>query len=93
MLRLHPSQELRRLITTHLSHLLRDHPILQSEVVLFVALFISVVCGSAAVLLHECILAVSDTLRVFGSGLDSTWYRWVVICAPAVGGLIAGLVL
>jgi hypothetical protein len=27
-----------------------------------VALFISVVCGSAAVLLHECILAVSHTL-------------------------------
>ena len=57
------------------------------------ALFISVVCGSAAVLLHEGILAVSHTIRILGSGLDSTWYPWVVICAPAAGGLIAGLVL
>jgi CIC family chloride channel protein len=93
MLWLHPSQDLRRLITTQLSHLLRDHPILQSEVVLFVALFISVICGSAAVLLHEGILTVAHMIRMFGSGLDSTWYPWLVICAPAVGGLIAGLIL
>jgi hypothetical protein len=69
MLWLHPSQELRRLITTQLSHLLRDHPILQSEVVLFVALFIIVVCGSAAVLLHECILAVSHPYACWEAAL------------------------
>lgn len=90
---LHPAQHLRRLITTQLSHLLRHHPILQSEVVLFVALFISVICGSAAVLLHESILAVTHTLHAFGSHIDPTWYPWFVICTPAAGGLIAGLVL
>ena len=93
MLWLHPAQNLRRLITTQLSHLLRNHPILQSEVVLFVALFISVLCGSAAVLLHESILAVTHTLHAFGSHIDPTWYPWFVICTPAAGGLIAGLVL
>src|SRR5687768_6898780 len=93
MLWLRPAQHLRRLITTQLSHLLRHHPILQSEVVLFVAIFISVVCGSAAVLLHESILAVTHALHAFGSHIDPTWYPWFVICTPAAGGLIAGLVL
>jgi hypothetical protein len=72
MLWLRPAQNLRRLIITQLSHLLRHHPVLQSEVVLFVALFISVVCGSAAVLLHEGILAVSHAMYMLGSHIDPT---------------------
>jgi hypothetical protein len=36
---------------------------LQSEAILVLALLISVVCGSAAVLLHKAIHVVSHTLR------------------------------
>jgi CIC family chloride channel protein len=73
--------------------LLRDHPILQSEALLVVALLISVVCGSAAVLLHQVIHVVSHTLHGLRSGLDDTWYPWVVVCTPAAGGLVVGLLL
>ena len=93
MSRLRSSHALRRLITVQLTHLLRDHPILQSEALLVVALLISVVCGSAAVLLHQAIHVVSHTLHGLRSGLDDTWYPWMVVCTPAAGGLVVGLLL
>jgi len=93
MSRLRSSHALRRLITVQLTHLLRDHPILQSEALLVVALLISVVCGSAAVLLHQAIHVVAHTLHGLRSGLDDTWYPWVVVCTPAAGGLVVGLLL
>jgi CIC family chloride channel protein len=73
--------------------LLRDHPILQSEALLVVALLISVVCGSAAVLLHQAIHVVAHTLHGLRSGLDDTLYPWMVVCTPAAGGLVVGLLL
>jgi CIC family chloride channel protein len=93
MLWLHPPRDLRQLITAQLSHLLRDHPMLQSEVVLFVALLISVLCGSAAVLLHESIMTLSHAIRALAHHGNASWSPWVVVCTPAVGGLIAGVVL
>ena len=91
MPRLTTPQELRRLITTQLTHLLRDHPILQSEALLIAALLISVICGSAAVLMHQCIHAVAHLAHTLTSGAHGAWHGWVVSLTPALGGLIAGL--
>ena len=93
MPRLPSSQDLRRVITAQLTHLLRDHPILQTEVLLVVAVFISVVCGGAAVLLHQGIHLVSHLTHTLQSSASGMWHGWLVVCAPAVGGLIAGLLL
>ena len=93
MPRLPSSQDLRRVITAQLTHLLRDHPILQTEVLLVVAVFISVVCGGAAVLLHQGIHLVSHLTHTLQNSASGMWHGWLVVCAPAVGGLIAGLLL
>lgn len=93
MLGLPSSQDLRHLISTQLTGLMRDHPILQSEVILCVAMLISVICGSAAVLLHQSIHFVDHTLSLWGSGIHGIWYTCIVVVTPAAGGLLAGLLL
>jgi chloride channel protein, CIC family len=45
------------------------------------------------VLLHQAIHVVSHMLHGLRSGIDATWYPWVVVCTPAAGGLVVGLLL
>jgi CIC family chloride channel protein len=76
-----------------LSRLLQNHPLLQSETLLLVAILISLVCGTAAVVLHRGIELVAHLMHTGGVGLRGDWRPWIIILTPAVGGFLAGLVL
>ncbi|GIX47120.1 MAG: Cl- channel voltage-gated family protein [Candidatus Tectimicrobiota bacterium] len=93
MSRIAMPNHLRRMASVKLSRLLRDHPVLQSEVLLLVAIFISLVCGSAAVALHRAIDLVAQLVHTGGVGISGPWRPWVVVLTPAAGGLVAGLIL
>jgi CIC family chloride channel protein len=84
---------LKRSLSVKVSRLLRDHPVLQSETLLLVAILISLACGTAAVALHRMIELVAHLLHTGGVGLTGGWRPVIIVMTPAVGGLLAGLLL
>jgi CIC family chloride channel protein len=89
----HSYHHLKRSLSVRLLRWLRGHPILRSEGLLLIAIVISLVCGSAAVVLHRAIEMVARLLHTGGEGLDGPWRPAIVVLTPAVGGLCAGLLL
>jgi CIC family chloride channel protein len=91
----HPitSHHVRRVASVKLLRWLRSHPILRSEGLLFIAIVISLACGSAAVVLHRGIEMVAHLLHTGGEGLSGPWRPVMVVLIPTVGGLCAGLLL
>jgi CIC family chloride channel protein len=87
------SSQAQRWVSIKLSRLLRGHPVLQSEILLVVAILISLVCGSAAVALHRSIELVADAMHTGGGGLGGWWQVLLTVSTPAAGGLLAGLLL
>lgn len=89
----HSYHHLKRSLSVKLLRWLRGHPILRSEGLLLLAILISLVCGSAAVVLHRAIEIVAHLLHTGGEGISGPWRPVVVVLTPAVGGLGAGLLL
>lgn len=84
---------MRQVISVQLSRWLRDHPIIQAEGLLLVAVLISIICGAAAVALHLAIHQVTHWLHDGWDMIHGTWRPLVIVLTPAVGGLVAGLML
>jgi CIC family chloride channel protein len=82
-----------RWVSLKLSRLLRGHPVLQSEILLAVAILISLVCGSAAVALHRSIELIGHMMYASGSETGGGWHPLLTVLTPAGGGLLAGLLL
>jgi CIC family chloride channel protein len=89
----HSPHYLWRALSVRLARLLHNHPVLQSETLLLVAILISLVCGTAAVALHRAIDIVTHIMHTGGGGIHGPWHPLVVVCTPAMGGLLVGLLL
>jgi CIC family chloride channel protein len=83
----------KRTATIRLTRLLRDHPVLQAESLLLVAILISIGCGGAAVALHRAIHLVKDLMEEMWGTMPGGWRPLVIVMTPAAGGLVAGLLL
>jgi CIC family chloride channel protein len=60
---------------------------------LLVAILISLVSGAAAVALHRTIALVAHVMHTGGIGLHGPWRLPVIVLTPAIGGLLAGVLL
>jgi CIC family chloride channel protein len=89
----HSLHYLRRALALRLARLLRHHPVWRSETLLLVAILISLMCGAAAVALHRAIDLVTHAMHTGGVGVPGPWRPLVVVLTPAVGGLLAGVLL
>lgn len=72
---------------------IRHNPILRSEGLLIIAIFISLASGSAAVLLHRGIELIAHLFHILGGGLHGIWRQPALVLTPAIGGLGVGLFL
>jgi CIC family chloride channel protein len=93
MLPLRFTHHVRRTTTIRLTRLLRDHPVLQAESLLLVAILISIGCGGAAVALHRAIHLVTHLMYDMWGAVPGGWRPLVIVMTPAAGGLVAGLIL
>jgi CIC family chloride channel protein len=84
---------LRRAVAVRLTRYMRNHPILQAEGLLLVAMLVSIMSGGAAVALHRAIHLFTHFLHAMWGSIHGGWHPLVIVMTPAAGGLVAGLLL
>jgi len=84
---------LKRVASVHLMRWLRGHPVLQAEGLLLVTILSSIGCGGAAVALHRAIHLFTYFLHAVWDTLHGGWHPLMIVMTPAVGGIVAGLLL
>jgi CIC family chloride channel protein len=67
--------------------------VLQSEILLALAILLSLLCGSTAVALHRAIELLAHLWHTSGSDLNGWGQGLFIVLTPATGGLLAGLLL
>jgi hypothetical protein len=65
----HVSHHVHRMLRVKIARVLRQYPVLQSEMLLLLAVLISLVCGTAAVALPRAIGMVSYVMHTGGIGV------------------------
>lgn len=89
----HSLHHLRRLVFIKIWRFFRSHPVLQSETLLLLTIMLSLACGGVAVLLHHSIELVHHTLQELLRASHGNSHLILLILTPALGGLLAGLIL